>query len=195
MALFCTYLLTGSKVNQPAAAVFILHNVGRLQVEVVDILSVHILQRCQHLWEHHLAHLLLAKRLARTLHPGIQRFALDEAHHVVGCLVLLEEVAHIHHMLLLQRCQPLCLIIELGAHLVEGRPVLLQAHRHGDTLALVDAPYIELLHRHVLVQLHMLHLVGIAEPARCHIAHHAIFTILQQRAHGQHLPLLHLVHH
>ncbi len=97
-------------------------------------------------------------------------------------------------MRLFQLSQTLCLIVELGSHVIKRLPVLLLTHGDSGALTLVDAPHEKLLESIVLMQLNVLHLIGVAEPTGAQIAHHTVFPALQQWALRQHLPRLSFVH-
>ena len=56
---------------------------------------------------------LLFDQFASLLHHIAQRLAVNEVHHVVGGAVLVEQVAHLHDVLVLQFTQSLGLGFEL----------------------------------------------------------------------------------
>ena len=77
----------------------------------------------------------------------------------------------------------------------ESLAVLRIAHLHGCVVgrAMVDAPYVELLHRYATVEAHVDGLVGIVDAARGDVAFYAVATV-KHSAVRQHLWCIEITH-
>ena len=186
VAVVIRHLLAGTEVDEPTVTISVLHDVAWLQVQMVQMLSMHILQRTEHLREDGM-NTGGVQRSARS-NDLAERLPAEELHHVVGCIVLLKEIHHLDNVRMVKLNQPLRLGKELTLHAFKVSTIVLDTDSDMRVTPRIDTTHKKLFHSHVLVKApFVLHLVGVAKTARCQVAHYTVFTTLKQSALRQHL--------
>ena len=127
-------LARGAEIDQHRRAVVADVDVGRLDVQVQQLVRVHFAQPVQQLREH-VADEVLLDRAAARLDVLLQRAAALVAHHQVDGLVGAEEIQHPHHVGVRQARERAAFLEEALHAVAEGREVLVGDRRQRVALA------------------------------------------------------------
>ena len=123
-------LARGAEVDEHRVTVVAHVDVARLDVQVQQLVGVHLAQAVQQVRER-AADPLLLDRAGLLVDVFLQRAAALVAHHEVHRLVGAEEIDHAHHVRMLQARERAAFLEEAFQAVAERREVFLRHHRRG----------------------------------------------------------------
>ena len=158
-----------------------------------NTLTVNRIECIQYLIEH-IEGLGLGERLACALEALRQRLTVDIVHHIIRCLVLIEEVVDLHNVLVVQLAQAARFLIEFFTLTIETQAIVRITYSHGVVvISFTHASHEEFLHGHAFVELGVHHHIGVAKAARGKTFLNSVFAHLQGRTHWKHIVLINRV--